>query len=136
MVIPDIPDGWKYVISSLVGGGMVIFSTFLNNRYQLNKDTKTWEKEKLWEGYQKSISDLNSMVQMIQTTHPEKIFAMYSEISPYLYWIVHNHPNPQSEEVKALKEAMENGVFTPDYLDLLKQMVLRVVVKDPRIFQK
>nr|WP_293096561.1 hypothetical protein [Okeania sp. SIO2F4] len=44
MVIPDIRDGWKYVISSLIGGGMVMFSTFLNNRHQLSKDTNTWEK--------------------------------------------------------------------------------------------
>ncbi len=62
MVIPDIPDGWKYVVSSLVGGGIAIFVTFLNNRYQLSKDTKTWEKEKLWEGYQKCISNLNLQV--------------------------------------------------------------------------
>ncbi|WP_287520583.1 hypothetical protein [Okeania sp. SIO2C2] len=44
MVIPDIPDGWKYVISSLVGGSIAIFVTFLNNRHQLSKDTKIWEK--------------------------------------------------------------------------------------------
>ncbi|GGA20000.1 hypothetical protein [Okeania sp. KiyG1] len=59
MVIPEIPDAWKYVISSLVGGGIAIFVTFLNNRYQLKKDSKSWEKEKLWEGYQKCISNLN-----------------------------------------------------------------------------
>ncbi|NEQ35365.1 MAG: hypothetical protein F6K40_03180 [Okeania sp. SIO3I5] len=81
MIIPDIPDGWKYVVSSLVGGGIAIFVTVLNNSYQLTKDAKTWEKEKLWEGYQKCISNLNSMVQMIETregNNLEKLPAMYS----------------------------------------------------------
>ncbi|NEQ39188.1 MAG: hypothetical protein F6K40_24220 [Okeania sp. SIO3I5] len=105
MVIPDIPDGWKYVISSLVAGGIAIFVTFLNNRYQLSKDTKIWEKEKLWEGYQKCIYNLN-LIDVLWTDLSaehginyvfkiegrEKICTLYSEIFPYLYWIIYNHP--------------------------------------------
>ena len=110
MVIPDIPDGQKYVVSSLVGGGIAIFVTFLNNRYQLSKDTKTWEKEKLWEGYQKCISNLNlidglltnisaegKVNYVLKIEDREKKFSLYSEIFPDLYQIMYNHPNPKSE---------------------------------------
>ncbi|NES90422.1 MULTISPECIES: hypothetical protein [Okeania] len=103
MVIPDIPDGWKYVISSLVGGSIAIFVTFLNNRHQLSKDTKIWEKEKLWEGYQKCISNLNlidsfwtnlsaesGVNYVLKIEEREKFFTLYSEILPYLYWIICN----------------------------------------------
>lgn len=160
MVIPEIPDAWKYVISSLVGGGIAIFVTFLNNRYQLKKDSKSWEKEKLWEGYQKCISNLNlidclwtnlsaecEVNYVLKIEDREKNFTLYLEIFPYLYWIIYNYPNPQSEEIKALKEIIgEEEIKTtfqmkklnflisnPKLLNPMKQELTQLMVNDPRL---
>ena len=147
MTIPDVPDGWKYVISSLVGGGIAIFVTFLNNRHQLSKDTKIWKKEKLWEGYQKCISNLNLIDGLLTNISAEgevnyvlkkedrkKIFTLDSEIYPYLYWIMYNHPNPQSKEIQTLKEAVKKR-FSFELLILLIQELTKLMVNDPRLFQ-
>ena len=64
--IPYIPDGWKYLtgllasplVGPLVGGGIAIIITIVNNRHQLIKDSQQWEREKLWNGYQKCTSSL------------------------------------------------------------------------------
>jgi len=129
--IPDIPDGWKYVVSSLVGGGIAIFVTFLNNRYQLRKDGQQWEREKLWDGYQKCISNLNLLESLwtnldsrmelsyiLLKEERGQIFGLYSEIYPYLYWIIYNHPNSGSKEMEFLKEIIE-GIFHEDTEDII-----------------
>ena len=147
MLIPDIPDGWKYVVSSLVGGGIAIFVTFLNNRYQLSKDTKSWEKEKLWQGYQKCISNLNlidglltnistggEVNYLLKIEDKEKIFTLYSEIYPYLFWIIYNYPNPQSKEIKTLKEIVKKH-FSSDVLNILIQELIKLMLNDPRLCQ-
>ena len=59
--IPDIPEGWKYLAGSLVGGGIALLVTIVNNCHQLKRDSQQWEREKLWDSYQKCISSLISM---------------------------------------------------------------------------
>lgn len=75
----------------------------------------------------------------------EKNFTLYSEILPYLYWIIYNFPNPQSEEIKALKEIigeeeikttfqMKKLIFLishPQLLNSIKQELTKLVVNDP-----
>lgn len=133
-IIPDIPDGWKYLAGSLVGllvgGGIAIIVTFLNNRYQLRKDSQQWEREKLWDGYQKCISNLNLLESLwtnldardgisyvLLKEERVQVFNLYSEIYPYLYWIIYNHPNSGLKEVGFLKEIIE-GISHEDAEDM------------------
>ncbi len=163
MTFLDIPDGWKYVISSLVGGGIAIFITFLNNRYQLRKDAQNWEKEKLWNGYQKCISNLNLIEALwtdlnaehgvnyvLKIEESKEIFSLYSEIIPYLHWIVYNHPNHRQKEIQALKEIIElkkendthkfntirlNFLIQPQALYNIKKELIQLMINDPRFLQ-
>ena len=171
--IPDIPDGWKYVVSSLVGGGIAILVTFLNNRYQLRKDSQQWEREKLWDGYQKCISSLALMESLwidiriseegehvdIRISEQKKIaeqmLSNYSEIYPYLYWIIYNYLDPklELEEIKTLKEEINNKVgidHSPTFMDIrrfasmpcisavhnMKQELINLMINDTRLLKK
>lgn len=191
--IPDIPDGWKYVISSLVGGGIAIFVTFLNNRYQLRKDSQQWEREKLWDGYQKCTSSLilieslwtdvlspketelwrslkdkenaygfgclsydqEEKIKEIEKKKKEiaeQILSIYSEMYPYLYWIVYNYPNPMFKEISILKESIEQrqGIdINLSFIDenkcalmppisavqSMRQELIQLMTNDPRLLK-
>lgn len=210
--IPDIPDGWKYVVSSLVGGGIAIFVTFLNNRYQLVKDSQEWEREKLWDGYQRCTSSLILMESLwTDILSPKKmevwrsvkeremnygkgffpsskkeerikelkemqdgmkelkekikgieeqimemaeqILSIYSEMYPYLYWIIYNYPDSSLKEIIILKELIEQRQITEiniSFLDenklalippisavqSMKQELSRLIANDPRLIKK
>ncbi len=170
--IPDIPEGWKYLAGSLVGGGIAIFVTFLNNRYQLTKDSQQWEREKLWDGYQKCISSLALMeslwidIRISEEEHvniriseqkkiAEQMLSNYSEIYPYLFWIIYNYPDPklELEEIKTLKEEINNKVGIdplPTFMDIrrfasmprisavhnMKQALINLMINDARLLKK
>ncbi|NEQ71783.1 MAG: hypothetical protein F6K23_01010 [Okeania sp. SIO2C9] len=114
----------------------------------------------MWEGYQKCISNLNLIDSLwtnlsaesginyvLKIEEREKFFTRYSEILPYLYWIIYNSPNPQSEEIKALKEIIgEEEIKTtfqmkklyflisnPKLLNPMKQELTKLMVNDPRL---
>ncbi len=209
--IPDIPDGWKYVISSLVGGGIAIFVTFVNNRYQLRKDGQQWEREKLWDGYQrctsslilieslwtdilspkkmevwtalqearrnsfkgyvpslkaeermKEIKEIQEGIRRIQEKMKEieeqikemvdQILSIYSEMYPYLYWIICNYPDSSLKEIIILKELIEQRQITEiniSFLDerklalmppisavqSMRQELIQLMTNDPRLLK-
>ena len=63
--------------------------------------------------------------------------TLFSEIVPYLFWIVKKFPNSQSEaEIKVLQEAVrEKEVQDIKFLNYLKEVIINLMVKDPRLSQ-
>lgn len=210
--IPDIPEGWKYLAGSLAGGGIAMIITILNNCHQLEKDSEQWEREKLWNGYQKCTSSLVLMeslwtdilspkkmeiwsalkesrvncykgfvpsskaeermkelkeireaVKEIQERIKEieeqikemveQILSIYSEMYPYLYWIIYNYPDPRLQEITILKESIEQKQITEiniQFIDerklalippisavqSMRQELIQLMANDPRLLKK
>ncbi|MCF2152336.1 hypothetical protein IQ276_039315 [Desmonostoc muscorum LEGE 12446] len=165
MFFIDIPDSWKYLVASLLTGGFGFIIACLNNYFQIKKETKNWEKDKIWNGYQKCISNLNlidglwtyvdaenKVNYVLDSGNKEKIFTLSSEIYPYLYWIIYNYPNSKIEAIKTIKEIIKEEkagdvttinannltclIFTPNSLNTLKKSLIQLMINDPRLSDK
>ncbi len=56
--------------------------------------------------------------------------ALYSEIRPYLYWIIYNYPNPP--EVGTLEEIFVKS-FSFNNVDSVIRETTKLMLKDPRL---
>jgi hypothetical protein len=83
----------------------------------------------------------------------EQILSIYSEMYPYLYWIIYNHPNPVLKEITILKESIEQkqGVdINLSFIDenkftlmppisavqSMRQELIQLMTNDPRLLKK
>ncbi|NES03111.1 MAG: hypothetical protein F6K22_09750 [Okeania sp. SIO2F4] len=70
----------------------------------------------------------------IYLEYSEKLSTLYSEIYPYVYWIIYNYPDPKLEEIKEFKEKVGEDQFdNREFLNSLKQQLIQLMLKDPRL---
>ncbi|ARV59173.1 hypothetical protein BZZ01_11505 [Nostocales cyanobacterium HT-58-2] len=111
------------IIASAVGGLMVLLPTIINNRFQLQRDQKQWEREqkrreteRLYELYQECLVRLTrlpigfstekegmSVVQVLQGELSEPLKS-YIELHSYMHRFLERYPNQSSSDFKDLKQ--------------------------------
>lgn len=143
ITLPNLPDPWKYLFASIIGGLFVILANSINNNYQLKRDEVDWQRNKLWNTYEKIISNLiklnhftqkvkpEGIVREISQDHLESIINIYAEILPQLYWLLQNHPDKQSiiyrETEEVVKKLESDYLFNPAQLILLKEKIINLM---------
>lgn len=62
MNITDIPDGWKYLLGAITGGGIAglsaILNSYINQNAQTKRERQKWQAEKLLDYYRYCIIEL------------------------------------------------------------------------------
>jgi hypothetical protein len=145
-------SGYQIIVAALIGGIISLFTTWLNNRFQLDREKQQWlrqeesEKQKwyreqLYEVYRKCLSLLTQIEDSPRLGNVTEGIKLLTEAKEYLTLLEINHPNRDSEEFKALQssiniflsEGFENNLYPTGYL---KQRIIDLMASDMRINSK
>ncbi|HEY9875347.1 MAG TPA: hypothetical protein V6D12_18090 [Candidatus Obscuribacterales bacterium] len=123
----------KQTLLAVIIGGIISFATtWLNNRYQLNREKQNWYREQLYENYRKCISllikiqNLNSSAENLEE---KRVFL--TELKEYLVLLQINYPSNKIKEYQELETEINEylKVFPNVYLNSASQKLLNRVIE-------
>jgi hypothetical protein len=142
IVIAASLTGFFTLISSL-------FTTFLNNRYQLHREQQQWLRQlesetqkdirkQLYDSYSKSIHCLSALASSQQTWQQKQ--EWYIEVTTYLAIILLHYPNNENVDFQMIKQEIiaylgnnDNPTNIAEYSRNLKSGLLTLMQSDQRI---
>lgn len=141
-------QGYQLVIAALIGGAISVFTTWLNNRFQLQREyqqwlrqqeaeQRKWYREQMHEIYKQCIFYLTKVIRGPKTGDVSKTTELCTEAEKYLVLLLANYPDKDSENFQTLVETIKNFESSgPERFDLAKDLRIRVstlMLEDPRV---
>ena len=140
--------GYQFVIATLIGGGISVFTTWLNNRSQLYRERQQWLRqqeterqkrygEQLYEIYRKSISLLIKFRNSNPIGDVSERNNIYAELQEYLLLLQINCLSKNLEEQTMLISMIDSFLLADadknSLADELKIKILETMRKDLRL---
>lgn len=127
-----IPSTKQTLFAVLLGGFISLATTWLNNRYQLNREKENWYREQLYDNYRKCMSllikiqDLNSSAENLE--EKRKLFV---DLKEYLILVQINYPPTKVKEYQEFETEINEyiKVFPNVYLNFASQKLLNRVIE-------
>lgn len=144
-------QGYQLVIASLIGGAISLLTTWLNNRFQLQREhqqwlrqqeaeQQKWYREQMYEIYKQCIFYLTKVVRGPQIGDVSTTLGWCTEAEQYLTLLLINHLDKESESFRLLVEAIDSfSSRKTDRYQLasdLKKKISALMIEDPRVNSK
>lgn len=136
MIINWQQTGIYTVIAALISAFVTIsvssLTTFLNHRFQVDRETQKWRKEELANSYKRAVFCLIKINKLYRgilsdgTTivPPEsqlEVIDLYADLESQIYWILATEPAKKKSKLQVLKQELE--ILTSDpYIPRLEQI--------------
>lgn len=140
-------QGYQIVIAAVIGGGISLLTTWLNNKFQLRREEQQWlrqqeaerqkwYREQLYEIYKECISCLTKVSNCYDFASFED-FEWCVEAEKYLNLLLVNHQDKYSEPFYRLMEQITEFTSCPEIprelATSLKNTVCSMMADDERI---